>query len=124
MGFLGNTARVSDDVANDKLEVIAKYEEHYMKLIRNYKEEIAEIESMMREVRKERETFYHQTLPQIEKTIRSDDVLSENAKSEWIEELRANMEKSFRISEALIQHYVTSNQAEFKEKLKKAVDKV
>lgn len=124
MGFLGNTARVSDDIANDKLEVIAKYEEHYMRLLRNYKEEIAEIESMMREVRKERETFYQITLPQIEKTIRSDKVLSEDARREWIEELRSNMEKSFRISEALIQHYVTSNQAEFKEKLKKAVDKV
>ena len=122
--MLGNKNRVPKEYVNDKLEVVAQYEEHYMRLLRNYKEEIAEIESMMREVRKERETFYQITLPQIEKTIRSDKVLSEDARREWIEELRANMEKSFRISEALIQHYVTSNQAEFKEKLKKAVDKV
>ena len=125
MGIFGpENPYVPDDYADGKLDKVIKYEEHYMKLLRNYKEEIAEIESMMREVRKERETFYQITLPQIEKTIRSDKVFSEDAKREWIEELRSNMEKSFRISEALIQHYVTSNQAEFKEKLKKAVDKV
>lgn len=124
MGFYPDETYVDEKHANTSLEAVMKYEEHYMRLLRNYKEEIAEIESMMREVRKERETFYQITLPQIEKTIRADKVLSEEAKREWIEELRANMEKSFRISEALIQHYVTSNQAEFKEKLKKAVDKV
>ncbi|MDE6708162.1 MAG: hypothetical protein K2K06_09035 [Oscillospiraceae bacterium] len=124
MGFLGNDARVDSEYADTKLEAVAKYEEHYMNLLRNYKAEIAEIESMMRELRKEREIFYQTTLPQIEKTIRGDKVLSEDAKKEWINELRANMEKSFRISEALIQHYVTSNQAEFKEKLNRAMNKV
>lgn len=125
MGDLfGEYTCVPNEYKRSNLEAIAQYEEHYMKLVRNYKGEIQAIETMMENLRKERQTFYQSTLPAIEKQIQEDGVLSEEAKHLWITELRLNMENSFRISEDLISHYITSNLAEFKQKLTEAVDKV
>jgi len=124
MGIMPGHEKVEKEYVNTKMEGIAKREEHYMQLLRSYKEEIAEIESMMREIRKERESFYQSTLPQIEATIQNDKVLSEDAKKEWIQELRANMEKSLRISEELIQKYVTSHLAEFNAELIQAKNRM
>lgn len=95
-----------------------------MRLLRNYAGEIREIQSMMESLRKERETFYQEILPETERQIQADAILSAEAKAQWIGEFRANMENSFRISEELIAHYVTANLKEFKDMLKKAIDRV
>ena len=125
MGDLfGQYKPVSSEYDNKKIETLAAYEEHYMRLLRNYKNEIKEIEDMMSALRAEREQFYSETLPEIERGIREDKVLSADAAELWISELRGNMERSFAISEQLISHYVTSNLQEFKAKMKKALDRV
>lgn len=115
---------VNSEYKDDKLEALIAYEEHYMKLLRNYKNEIADIELMMEQLRKEREEFYYEKLPKIESAINEDQVLSVKAKEKWILELRTNMEKSFTISESLIAHYVTSNIDEFKRKMQLEISKV
>lgn len=117
-------APVNPEYKNEKLDTLIAYEEHYMKLLRNFKAEIAEIENMMSQLRKERTDFYSSKLPEIEKSIMDDDVLSEEAKQKWIIELKSNVEKSFSISESLISHYVTSNLEEFKCKMQSMIDKV
>ena len=109
---------------NEKLEAIIAYEEAYMKLIRSYKNEIAEIQNMMCQLRQEREEFYNSKLPEIEKRIKEDEVLSNVAKEKWLTELHDNVEKSFTISEKLISHYVTSNLEEFKSKMQSILNKV
>ncbi|WP_303819042.1 hypothetical protein [Ruminococcus flavefaciens] len=109
---------------NEKLEAIIAYEEAYMKLIRSYKNEIAEIQNMMCQLRQEREEFYNSKLPEIEKRIKEDEVLSNEAKEKWLTELHDNVEKSFTISEKLISHYVTSNLEEFKSKMQSILNKV
>ena len=125
MGDLFNPfTPVNPEYKSEKLESLIAYEEHYMKLLRSYKAEIAEIESMMSQLRQERADFYSSKLPEIEKSIMDDDVLSEEAKKKWIMELRANVEKSFTISESLISHYVTSNLEEFRHKMQSMIDKV
>ena len=115
---------VNPEYKNEKLDTLIAYEEHYMKLLRNFKVEIEEIENMMGQIRQERVDFYSSKLPKIEKTIIEDEVLSEESKQKWIMELRANIEKSFTISESLISHYVTSNLEEFKRKMQSIIDKV
>ena len=115
---------VKPEYQNEKLDSLIAYEENYMKLLRNYKNEIAEIQSMMCQLRKERTEFYELKLPEIERAIKEDKVLSDKAKETWIMELRANMEKSFHSSELLISHYVTSNLEEFKSKMQALIDKV
>ncbi len=125
MGDLFNQfSPVNPGYKTEKLDVLIAYEELYMKLLRNYKAEIAEIQNMMHELRQEREDFYSTKLPMIEQSIRDDEVLSDTAKENWIMELRANVEKSFSISETLISHYVTSNLEEFKRKMRSMIDKV
>ena len=117
-------APVNPEYKSEKLDTLVAYEEHYMKLLRNFKVEIAEIENMMSQLRQERADFYVSKLPEIEKSIIDDDVLSEETKKKWIIELRGNVEKSFSISETLISHYVTSNLQEFKRKMQSIIDKV
>lgn len=125
MGDLFNPfTPVNPEYKSEKLDTLIAYEEHYMKLLRNFKAEIADIESMMTQLRQEREAFYSSKLPEIEKSIKADEVLSDEAKQKWITELRANVEKSFAISESLISHYVTSNLEEFKRKMESIIDKV
>lgn len=115
---------IRPEYKSNKGEALMAYEEHFMKLVRNYKPEIEDIENMMEQIRQERYTFYKTKLPEIERYITNDNVLSEEAKQEWITELRSNIEKSFTISESLISHYVTSNIEEFKAKMKEEMDKV
>lgn len=125
MGDLfGQYAPVNPEYKSEKLDTLITYEEHYMKLLRNFKAEIAEIEKMMSQLRQERADFYRLKLPEIKKTIMDDEVLSEEVKQKWITELQANVEKSFEISESLISHYVTSNLDEFKRKMQSIIDKV
>ena len=53
-----------------------------------------------------------------------DDVLSNDCKAEWLTELQANVERSFQISESLIQHYITKNLDEFRQELREATKRV
>ena len=125
MGDLFNPfTPVNPEYKNENLESLIAYEEHYMKLLRSYKAEIDGIQSMMSQLRQERKDFYESKLPEIEKTIMEDEVLSKEAKTKWIMELRDNVEKSLAISESLISHYVTSNLEEFKRKMQSIIDKV
>lgn len=125
MGDLFNQfAPVNSEYKSEKLDSLIAYEEHYMKLLRNYKAEIMDIENMMSQLRQERTLFYSSKLPEIEESIMSDEVLSEEAKQKWIMELRTNVENSFKISESLISHYVTSNLEEFQHKMQSIIDKV
>lgn len=125
MGELfGQYAKVAEDYQRQDLEVLCQYEEHYMRLLRNYAGEIKEIQSMMERLRKERDSFYREILPETERQIEADNILSDEAKAQWIREFQTNMESSFRISEELINHYVTANLEEFKGMLKKAIERV
>ena len=115
---------VNPEYKSEKLDTLIAYEEHYMKLLRNFKVEIAEIENMMSQLRQERTDFYSSKLPKIEKSIMDDEILSEEAKQMWIMELRANIENSFATSESLISHYVTSNLEEFRREMESIINKV
>lgn len=121
--IFGQYAPVRAEQKQDRLDSLIAYEEHYMRLIRSYKSEIEDIRDMLEQVRREREEFYRK-LPEIERVMKEDGVISDDTKRQWIAELRDNMERSFAISENLINHYVTSNLDEFKRKMKDAMGKV
>lgn len=125
MGELfGQYTKVAEEYKREDFEAICQYEEHYMRLLKHYAGEIRMIQEMLEALRKERKEFIQKTLPETERQIQEDKILSDEAKVQWIEEFHTNMESSFRISEQLIYHYVTANLEEFEEKLKKARDKV
>ena len=112
MGSFNEFKKIPEGGKLSRPEALMAYEKIYMDLLRRYKDEIHEIEEMMRTVRDERLCFYEERLPAIRKEMEKDEVLSEIA-NQWLAELQANVEKSFRISEELIGHYVTKNLKEF-----------
>lgn len=99
--------------------MLIAYERHYHELVKKYKDEIIFINDMLAEIRKERETFYQETLQDIENKLHGDECISEEAKREWIAELKVNMERSFAQSENIIQHYITNNTEEFDKAMRK-----
>ena len=115
--------RVTPENRNLTADTLLAYEEAYMKLLKNYAAEIQAIEQMMEQLRKERESFYLQKLPQIKERMLQEEI-DGAVLNEWLTELQENMERSFRISESLIQHYVTDNLAEFNRKLQIAMEQV
>ena len=125
MGDLfGSYRSVGAEKRNSSFESVSAYEEHYMKLLKKYQNEIKDIEEMMRNLRKERQDFYMNQLPAIKKAMVEDEVLSSTCKEQWLTELQNNMERSFQISESLIQHYITKNLEEFRQALKDEINKV
>ena len=102
---------------------IMAYEEHYMKLLKHYLSEIQSIEKMLEDIRRERESFFQKMLPEIRTEMNRDEVSAEQ-QQEWLTTLHDNMERSFQISESLIQHYITKNLEEFKLALEKERDKL
>lgn len=122
--IFGQFQSVSSKSKRADFDDISAYEEHYMKLLKKYLPEIQQIEEMMQGLRAEREKFYTQTFPAVKQSMDEDNVLSEECKAQWLQELQENMETSFRISESLIQHYVTKNLEEFKQALKETANKV
>ena len=115
--------KVDPQNRNLTADTILSYEEAHMKLVKNYSNEIQTIAGMMEQLRKEREDFYLNKLPEIKSAMVRDEV-STSIQEQWLVELQENMERSFQISESLIQHYVTDNLAEFRKKLQEIADQV
>ncbi len=120
MGNMLDLYRTSSNGQNSKAETLISYEETYMKLLKRYKDDIDAIENMMRELREERRIFYSEHFPAIRRELENDDV-SPEIRSQWLAEIQADMEKSFHISECLIEHYVTKNLDEFKHELEQSL---
>lgn len=124
MGMFDPLNPIQESNRDPKLESLFAYENHFAELLRAYAPEIEKMEQMLRDLREEQRKFYLEDLVSIQETLRSDEILSERAKEQWILELRANMEKSFQISEELISHFITNNKAEFRKKMEEALKKV
>ena len=107
-------------VKSNTCDTLLAYEEAYMKLLKRYKDDIDTIESMMKELREERTRFYTEKFPAIRRELENDDV-SPEIRSRWIAEVQANVEKSFHISEMLIEHYITKNLDDFKRELEQSL---
>lgn len=109
---------VFDDVSPKKkepsIQVLFDYEKHYMELVRKYSPEISMIVDMLRNFRKEQEQFYKETLPEIIAKLNEDVGIDEEMKRVWLKRLTTNMDRSFGLSETLINDYATKNIDEFK----------
>lgn len=123
MGNFDNFKKIPSEKRLNRPEALMAYEKSYMELLRRYKDEIQEIEKMMYDLREERTNFYTKQLPEIKRELEMDEVLPE-IRSQWLDELQKNVEKSFKISEELIEHYTTKNLAEFKSALQQEIGRV
>lgn len=104
------------------IQVLYEYEKHYLEMIKRNSQEIKFIEDMLSNFRKEQETFYIKTLPEIIKKLSEDDGIDDEMQKIWLNRLTTNMERSFSMSENLINNYTIKKIDEFRvevdEKLK------
>lgn len=116
-----------DDVSpkrkNPSIQVLYDYEKHYMELVRKYSSEISMIAGMLSDFRKEQEQFYNEVLPQIVVKLNQDVGIDAEMRDVWLKRLTTNIDRSFGLSETLINDYATKSIDEFKtavnEKLRK-----
>lgn len=107
----------NDDTPRKKdptIQVLFDYEKHYMDLVRKYSNEIKFIEDMLSDYRQEQIKFYAETLPKLKK-INEDSGIDEEMKRTWLSRLTNNMDKSFQMSDTLINEFVTKKLQEFKD---------
>lgn len=103
-------------------DILLEYTRVYNRIVRDYKEEIQLINSMLEKLRQERETFYLEKIHQIRESMETDEV-SPEIREQWLIRLTDNMEQSFRMSELLIGQYATDNIEEFQAKVQAAIDR-
>ena len=96
------------------IQVLYEYEKHYLEMVRKYSQEIKFIEDMLSNFRREQETFYSKTLPDIINKLNQDAGVDEDMKKVWLNRFTANIERSFTLSETLINDYATKNIDEVK----------
>ena len=112
-----NSEEFNDDTPRKKdptIQVLFDYEKHYMDLVRKYSNEIKFIEDMLSDYRQEQIKFYAETLPKLKK-INEDFGIDEEMKRTWLSRLTNNMDKSFQMSDTLINEFVTKKLQEFKD---------
>lgn len=105
------------------IQVLYDYEKHYMELVRKYSPEISMIASMLSDFRNEQERFYKEILPQTAAKLNQDVGIDDEMRKLWLKRLATNMDRSFGLSETLINDYAAKSIDEFKtavnEKLRK-----
>lgn len=97
------------------IQVLYEYEKHYLEMIKKYSGEIKFIQNMLVEFRKEQENFYNQMLPEIIDKLNKDKGIDEEMRRVWLTRLSTNIERSFNLSETLINDYTIKSLDEFKQ---------
>lgn len=110
----GEFEDVSPKRKEPTIQVIYEYEKHYLEMLRKYSNEIEFIQKMLSNFREEQAKFYHQVLPDIEDKLKGDEAINDEMRRIWIDRLVANMDRSFNLSESLINDYAVKNLDEFK----------
>lgn len=103
---------------NSTIQILYDYEKHYMDLVKKYKEEIKFISDLLSEVRKEQILFYEEILPKITKKLKEDEGIDKEMEKVWLNRLTINIDRSFTLSETLINNYAIKKIDEFKNAVK------
>lgn len=96
------------------IQALYEYEKHYLEMLKKYSDEIKFIQDMLSDFRAEQTKFYEQVLPNIIDKLNSDEGIDAEMKRTWLNRLSTNMERSFNLSESLINDYAVKNLEEFK----------
>lgn len=96
------------------IQILFEYEKHYLEMLKKYGSEIKFIEDMLSSFREEQEQFYSKILPEIIEKLTQDKGIDDDMKRIWLTRLTGNIERSFNLSENLINDYAIKNLEEFK----------
>ncbi len=106
--FGGGKPRHSDTT----VQVIFDYEEHYMRLVKSYREEIKFINDLHTTHTREVKNFYENDLPTIIKKLEAEPI-ADDVRHEWLNHLEEHMDKSFKMSGHFIDVLTTKKVEEF-----------
>ena len=85
-----------------------------MELVRKYSTEITMIAKMLSDFRDEQKEFYEEILPQVSEKLNQEEIIDNEMKKRWLTQFKANMDRSFSLTETLINNYTTKKIDEFK----------
>ena len=111
--------RNSNTKLNERLEIYWKYEEHYLKVLKEYKEELKFVAALQEDLRKERAKFFAETLKEVSKTL-AETKVDQGVQNAWIQNLVQSYTQSLDMSSELVQETAVQTLAD----IKKDVDKV
>lgn len=112
----------SNSQLKERLEIYWTFEEHYLKVLKDYKEELKFVASMQEDLRKERAKFFGETLKVVSNTLKETQVPNE-VQSKWIAELVSSYTQSLDLSDNLIQEKTAQSLESIKEEVKNEVEK-
>ena len=94
------------------VQMIFDYEEHYMRLVKSYREEIKFINDLHTTHTREVKNFYENDLPTIIKKLEAEPI-ADDVRREWLNHLEEHMDKSFKMSGHFIDVLTTKKVEEF-----------
>lgn len=104
----------SRKVKNPTLEELRRYQKHHMEMLKNYEDQIAFLDKMLRDCREERKRFFAEDLPKISKKMIEEHV-DDAIRKEWLTRLEKAMEHSFEESDRLAVAFAVQKADEFRE---------
>lgn len=112
----------SNSQLKERLDIYWTFEEHYLKVLKEYKEELKFVASMQEDLRKERAKFFGETLKLVSNTLKETQVPAE-VQSKWIAELVSSYTQSLDLSDNLIQEKTAQSLENIKKEVEKTVKK-
>lgn len=112
---------VQMEYTKERLSVLYEYEKQYLELIKDYKEEIKFSTNILEDIRKERASFFAETLKDVSNTLKETQV-DDAVTSKWIESLVNSYSESLNLSQSLAEESVIKKFGEIKDKAKLTVD--
>lgn len=106
---------------NASIQELFEYENHYMRILENHKNDIGFINTLLKENRSE-QVSWAQELAKINEYL-DEQCVDEEVKKIWLKHLAENMSCSFRLSNSLIEHFTVSKLEEIEVELRKRLEK-
>ncbi len=112
---------VAKDAVRENLKILFEYEEHYLNLLKDHKEEIKFASALQEDLRKERAKFFAETLKEVSNTLQ-ETKLDAKVTSSWIVDLVKSYTKSLDLSSDMAKEETLDIIGNIKQKAKETVN--
>lgn len=112
---------VAKDAIRENLKILFEYEEHYLNLLKDHKEEIKFASALQEDLRKERAKFFAETLKEVSNTLQ-ETKLDAKVTSSWIVDLVKSYTKSLDLSSDMAKEETLDIIGNIKQKAKETVN--
>ena len=112
----------SPKIKNTEKEQVYENQRHYLKLIKNYKEEIKFIYDLQKNLREEQIKFCDEIFPAISEKFEKNIAIDKEIKKMCLHDLCENVKRSFSLSESIITEFITKKLEELDQEVKKILN--